>query len=153
MLTWKIVVSAETSVLYIYIDEVPPLPSTCRVDITWGRCLSHLLHPLSFEVKISGRQGDGHCFYGHSTINVSMLVAELHLMWREWLVNLVSVWIAHLRVHVFSFCVFFFFFSPTAVVDQVFVHCLQTHKLYFSVTFSLKMDFTVLFTYLKIILI
>ena len=33
------------------------------------------------------------------------------------------------------------------------VHCSRTHKFYFSVTFSLKMSHTVLFTHLKIILL
>ena len=33
------------------------------------------------------------------------------------------------------------------------MHCLWTHKLHFSTTFSLKMNLTVLFTYLKIILL
>ena len=33
------------------------------------------------------------------------------------------------------------------------MHCLWTHKLHFSITFSLKMGHTVLFTHLKIILL
>ena len=33
------------------------------------------------------------------------------------------------------------------------VHCLRTHKFYFSTTFSLKIGLTVLFTHLKIILL
>ena len=36
-------------------------------------------------------------------------------------------------------------------VNSIFVHCSQTHKLHFSVTFSLKMSPTILFTHLKII--
>ena len=68
------------------------------------------------------------------------------------------VWIARLRVHVFSFCVFlfFFFFSKPQLLtksfmNSIFVYCLWTHKLHFSVTFSLKMGPTALFTHLKII--
>ena len=36
-------------------------------------------------------------------------------------------------------------------VNSISVHCSQTHKLHFSVTFSLKMSSTILFTHLKII--
>ena len=72
----------------------------------------------------------------------------------------VCVWIARLHIHVFSFCVFlFFFFSffskpqllTKSSVNSASVHCLRTHKLYFSVTFSLKMGLITLFTHLKII--
>ena len=37
--------------------------------------------------------------------------------------------------------------------EQWFVHCLRIHKFYFSVTFSLKIGPTTLFTYLKNILL
>ena len=72
----------------------------------------------------------------------------------------VCVWIARLHVHVFSFYVFlFFFFSffskpqllTKSSVNSASVHCLRTYKLYFSVTFSLKMGLITLFTHLKII--
>ena len=50
---------------------------------------------------------------------------------------------------------FFLFFQPAFVnfftVNSVSVHCLQTHKLHFLVTFLLKIGPTVLFTHLKII--
>ena len=59
----------------------------------------------------------------------------------------------------FSFFSFFFFFSSRAgfvdfsTLNSAFVHCSWTHKHHFSVTFSLKMGPTVLFTHLKIILL
>ena len=39
-----------------------------------------------------------------------------------------------------------------STVNSIFVHCLRTHKYHFLTIFSLKMDFPVLFTHLKIIL-
>ena len=39
------------------------------------------------------------------------------------------------------------------IVNNVYMHCSRIHKLHFSVTFSLKMGFTILFTHLKIILL
>ena len=36
-------------------------------------------------------------------------------------------------------------------MNSISVHCLQTHKLHFSVTFLLKISPTILFTHLKII--
>ena len=60
----------------------------------------------------------------------------------------------------FYVCVFsfFFFFSRASFVDfstvnSAFMHCSRTHKHHFSVTFSLKMSLTILFTHLKIILL
>ena len=51
--------------------------------------------------------------------------------------------------------VFPLFFKPAFVdfftANNVLVHCSRTHKLHFSVTFSLKMGLIVLFTHLKII--
>ena len=38
-----------------------------------------------------------------------------------------------------------------STVNSAFVHCLQSHKLHFSITFLFKMGLTVLFTHLKII--
>ena len=59
-----------------------------------------------------------------------------------------------------TFCVssvFFFFFWSRNVWLFLWtmhgVHCSQTHKFHFSAIFSLKMDFAVLFTHLKIILL
>ena len=83
----------------------------------------------------------------------------------------VCVWEARLRFpnarFVFSILFFFFFFLHAFwSIFLLFIHCCavifdfsswtvhtQTHKLHFSVTFSLKMYLTVLFTYLKIILL
>ena len=52
---------------------------------------------------------------------------------------------------------FFFNFQPhyltKSTVNSIFVHCLRTHKFHFSVTFSLKIGLTILFTHLKIILL
>ena len=45
--------------------------------------------------------------------------------------------------------IFFSLFNPSVHT----VHCLWTHKFYFSATFLLKMSLTVLFTHLKIILL
>ena len=62
-------------------------------------------------------------------------------------------------VFVFSDSLFFFFFwlqphyLTKPIVNNAFMHCLRTHKFYFSVIFSLKMSPTVLFTRLKIILL
>ena len=42
---------------------------------------------------------------------------------------------------------------PWSFMNSIFVHCLWVHKFHFSVTFSLKMGLTVLFTHLKIILL
>ena len=59
----------------------------------------------------------------------------------------------------FCYAVFFFFFHFSLHLltfprmNSAFVHYLQTYKFYFSVTFSLKMGSTVLFTHLKIILL
>ena len=56
-------------------------------------------------------------------------------------------------------CVFwiFFFFKPYYLIKSTLkstsVHCLRTHKFRFSVTFSLKIGPTILFTHLKIILL
>ena len=55
----------------------------------------------------------------------------------------------------------FFSYSPSlqpafvdfSKVNNAPVHCLRTHKFHFSVTFSLKMSPTILFTHLKIILL
>ena len=68
----------------------------------------------------------------------------------------VCIWIARLHVYVFSVCVFLFSFSKPQLLiksfmNSIFVYYLQTHKLHFSTTFFLKMDFTVLFIRLKII--
>ena len=40
-----------------------------------------------------------------------------------------------------------------STMNSAFVHCSRSHKFYFSAIFSLKMDSTVLFTHLKIILL
>ena len=52
---------------------------------------------------------------------------------------------------------FFFLFSLNILLSlmskSASMHCLWTHKFYFSATFSLKMSLTILFTYLKIILL
>ena len=51
---------------------------------------------------------------------------------------------------------FFFFFSQNIWLfmwTMHGVHCLQTYKFYFLATFLLKMGLTILFTYLKIILL
>ena len=58
----------------------------------------------------------------------------------------------------FAISTFFFFFLRADFVDfstvnSAFMHCSRIHKHHFSVTFSLKMGFTVLFTHLKIILL
>ena len=57
----------------------------------------------------------------------------------------------------FAFCLFFFFIQPQNLtkssVNNAFVHCSWTHKFHFSVTFSLKIGLTILFTHLKIILL
>ena len=74
-----------------------------------------------------------------------------------------------LRLHLVLLFFFFFFhaFWRNAVtvhwtvaakvdfstINSVSVHCSQTYKFYFLVTFSLKMGHTVLFTHLKIILL
>ena len=61
----------------------------------------------------------------------------------------------HVCVSTFSF--FFlaenFDFSTNFQPHVGLVHFSRTHKFYFSVTFSLKMDSTILFTHLKIILL
>ena len=58
---------------------------------------------------------------------------------------------------VLRFHFFFFFFNSQFCwlfsVNSVSVYCSQTHKFHFSVTFSLKMGPTALFTHLKIILL
>ena len=52
---------------------------------------------------------------------------------------------------------FFFWFQPhfltKSTVNSAPMHCSWTHKFHFSVTFSLKISHTVLFTHLKIILL
>ena len=57
-----------------------------------------------------------------------------------------------LQISLFSFLV-----QPSLVdfstLNSVFVHCSQTHKFRFLVTFSLKMGLTILFIHLKIILL
>ena len=57
-------------------------------------------------------------------------------------------------MHCYDYCSWIvattFDYSP---MNSALVHCSQTHKLYFSVTFSLKMGHTALFTNLKIILL
>ena len=58
----------------------------------------------------------------------------------------------------FFFSLFIYFFSIAGFVDYSTVnsasmHCSRTHKHHFSVTFSLKISPTVLFTHLKIILL
>ena len=59
----------------------------------------------------------------------------------------------------FAFLLFFFFlvekfdFSTNFQPHVGPVYFSRTHKFYFSVTFSLKMDFMILFTHLKIILL
>ena len=57
----------------------------------------------------------------------------------------------HVYVSPFFFLVEKFDFSTYFQSHVGPVHCSQTHKFHFSTTFSLKMDPTVLFTYLKII--
>ena len=55
------------------------------------------------------------------------------------------------------FSSFFFLIQPQHLtkssVKSAFVHCSWTHKFHFSVTFSLKIGLTILFTHLKIILL
>ena len=68
--------------------------------------------------------------------------------------NLIGVCI--FQAHVFSLFFFFFFFSQLQLLtkssmNSASVHCLQTHKLHFLTTFSLKMGPIALFTHLKII--
>ena len=62
-----------------------------------------------------------------------------------------------LRFSSTRFLFFFFFSQPQLLtkfsVNSALVHCSQTHKLQFLATFLLKMILTVLFTYLKIILL
>ena len=58
----------------------------------------------------------------------------------------------------FFFCVLTFFFIQSqhltkSSMNSAFLHCLWTHKFHFSVICSLKMDPTILFTHLKIILL
>ena len=57
----------------------------------------------------------------------------------------------------FLFSFFFFFIQPQHLtkssMNSASVHCSWTHKFHFSVTFSLKMGPTTLFTHLKIILL
>ena len=67
---------------------------------------------------------------------------------------------AAVRFFFFAFCLLFFFFFliqpqylTKSFVNRVFVYYSWTHKFHFSVTFSLKMGPTILFTYLKIILL
>ena len=57
----------------------------------------------------------------------------------------------------FAFLLFFFFFMSRNIWFFMWtvhgVHCLRIYKFYFLATFSLKMGHTILFTYLKIILL
>ena len=66
------------------------------------------------------------------------------------------VWIQLLRF-TFAFSAFFFFsragFVDFSTLNNAAMPCLRTHKHHFSITFSLKMGPTVLFTHLKIILL
>ena len=57
--------------------------------------------------------------------------------------------------HALRFSLFVFWFSPPwlTLSTSTFVYYLQSHKLQFSATFLLKIDLTVLFTHLKIILL
>ena len=68
-------------------------------------------------------------------------------------INLVPVLIQLIFINI---CVFFFFFVFEKSVSQSFM-CIYTihgtHKLLFSTKFSLKIGPTILFTYLKIILL
>ena len=86
--------------------------------------------------------------------------------------NIVCIWVRLMRLQ-FSVLLFFFFArvweTNTATVYALFMnsnrksltfftfqhkfYCLWTHKFHFSITFSLKISSTVLFTHLKIILL
>ena len=66
--------------------------------------------------------------------------------------NISAVWIG-LKMRLCFLLLFFYFFSRECWLFEWTVHCLQTHKNHFSTTFSLKMGLTILFTYLKIILL
>ena len=91
-------------------------------------------------------------FYLHSVQWGSMLWEILH-MTRQ--VDLECVWEAHSKSKTHVLC-FFCFFSRNIWLflwTVHGVHCLRTHKFYFLATFSLKMDLTILFTHLKIILL
>ena len=66
--------------------------------------------------------------------------------------NISAVWI-ELKMRLCFLLLFFYFFSRECWLFAWTVHCLQTHKNHFSTTFSLKMGLTILFTYLKIILL
>ena len=75
--------------------------------------------------------------------------------------ELVCVWEVHFPDARLRFCPFFFSrklllkfdFSVNFKPHVGSVHCLRTHKFYFSTIFSLKIGLTVLFTHLKIILL
>ena len=96
-----------------------------------------------------------------------LVLSRLFLTWNPWFylgrlekrkrkALYVCVWIPCSRLR-FAFHAFFFFFlfSPQLLTSQLWtIHlCIvhESHKLHFSVTFSLKMGPTVLFTHLKII--
>ena len=88
-------------------------------------------------------------------VHTSVLFNNLLIKISPTILYIGVVWIQR-HTHVLLKSAFsLFFFKPAFVnfftVNSISVHCLRTHKLHFSVTFSLKMDTTVLFTHLKII--
>ena len=80
---------------------------------------------------------------GASVISLTLL----SLVWIQLIIT--SAFLSHVYL--------FIFFQPQLLtksfVNSARMHYSRTHKLHFSVTFSLKMGPTVLFTYLKIILL
>ena len=94
----------------------------------------------------------GKCVCAH-TFFLSLLLDEMINSLHE--VNYVPVWF-QLKPAFSVFCFFFWFqlhYLTKSTVNSAFMHCLQTHKFHFSVTFSLKMGPMTLFTHLKIILL
>ena len=97
-----------------------------------------LLQYFQFSV-FSCIQTDSKCGFGYKSTSTFGTVARFQLFF------------------FFFFFLYLFFFQPQLLtksfVNSARMHYSRIHKLHFSVTFSLKMGPTVLFTYLKIILL
>ena len=92
----------------------------------------------------------------HSMVNVcarthSFFLSRLMKWYSLHEVNYVPVWF-QLKLMFSVFCFYFYFlFQPyyltKSTVNSAFMHCLRTHKFYFSVTFSLKMGLMTIHTF------
>ena len=91
-----------------------------------------------------------------TSVSIFINLIRRFLIWKEISISVrlrSAFCISQMHVLVAFFFFFLTFWAKMFDFSLHDMHCSRIHKFYFSVTFSLKMDLTVLFIYLKIILL